>query len=62
MGPKTIRIDVRVAGAEASCCGVNLAFAVFGLAFFPQAVKPCRFRAPTSLKHFRRFDTMISNE
>jgi hypothetical protein len=32
MDPESIRVDLSVAGADASCCGVNLAFAGFGVA------------------------------
>jgi hypothetical protein len=56
------RIDERVAGTQASCCGVNLALAgsgvrgyggVWGWAF-PQAVKVRPFKAEEFLQHAGR--------
>jgi hypothetical protein len=42
------RVDSRLAGEHAACCGVNLAFAALErVFFFPQAVKPCLFEAPS---------------
>ena len=31
--PESNRIDIRLAEGQAACCGVNLAFAVFGVVF-----------------------------